>query len=175
MDDYDVEDIFQKNNSKRKKQSGPKGKRGERNLRDLLSKRFKGQIFSRVVGSGNRWAQAALTEASQKVLTGDIVVPDTFRFSIECKHGYPAIDLHKILGSNSAKLDEFLDQAAKDARRIKKEALLFWKKDHFPWVIFIKKKNMKAPAYYYSYRNWYIISLETLFGLPDSFFFDQSS
>lgn len=171
-EDYIIDDILKPRGSKRKN-SGSKGKRGERGLRDILSERFKGQIFNRVVGSGNRWAQAVLSEQSKKVLTGDIVCPDSFVFCIECKHGYPQIDLCAVLAKDNAMINEFIDQASKDAERIGKKPLLCWKKDRQPWVAFLRREDLDQSKFTTAmiYGKWMAVSLELLLTLPDDFFF----
>src|SRR5882672_3588273 len=85
IDDYFVEDIINQKERKKKVNSKGKGARGELELVKLLSKRFPGKSFFRVVGSGNRGSQVPLTEQAAEVMTGD-VAGDKLRLSIECKY-----------------------------------------------------------------------------------------
>jgi hypothetical protein len=185
-DDFIIDDILKSSEPKKKKNSKRKGKRGELDVCDLFSKRFPEHKFSRVVGSGNRWAQANLTETAKSVLTGDLVVPSSFKYCVEVKTGYPEIDLCSALDGGNAKIDSFLEQATKDAERVKKKPLLIWKKDRQPWLAFINladvsdsDKNIKVPiTYYLLYREWFCASFRLLLEQSELFWFlpsEQSS
>jgi hypothetical protein len=177
-DDFDVDDVLNNyNKKKKKKNSGRKGKQGERDLISELEIRFPGQPFSRSLGSGNRWAQASLTETAKKVFTGDIITPENFLFAIECKKGYNQINLERAVKRQSegkrgnALLDEFLDQAEKDGERISKMPMMCWKKDYQPWKAFLKTDNIpKELKPETRYGDWSIFSLEEILKLPDTFF-----
>src|SRR4051812_39447411 len=91
----EIDDLFNRDDKKKKKiNSGNKGKNGERELCKLLTERF-GQTFTRSVGSGNRWSQVANMPAHAiATYSGDLVPPsESFLWVIECKMGYPDIDL----------------------------------------------------------------------------------
>lgn len=180
-DDIFVDDIFDNEGKPPRKNSGRKGKRGERGLCQLLSDRFKGQVFSRVIGSGaHGWR--TMSESTKKVLTGDIVAPDNFKFTIECKHGYVEIELCGALDNGNKKIDAFLYQANKDADRLGRRPLVCWKKDRQPWLVFIRKEDLplsdttiraKVWDYYITYGDWYALSLTSLLRMPDDFFFES--
>lgn len=114
--------------------SKDKGNRGERELAKLLTKHF-GKPFSRTVGSGNRWAQV---EKANEAYLGDIVCPEGFPFSIECKSGYERITLQSILAGNQ-QFRAFLDQAETDAKRVNKEPMLCFKQSRQPWLAFTRQ------------------------------------
>lgn len=151
--------------------SNRKGKSAERQLAKIFSTRFN-QPFSRVVGSGNRPSQVPLTEEAKKVLTSDITTPNFFKFSIESKCGYN-VNLFKVFDDGNKVLDSFLRQAQGDAKDVKKSPMLCWKKDHQPWLVFIKKKDMpvKDFAYLLFYRDWCALSLAELLKETDDFFY----
>jgi len=168
FDGYDVDDVLADNQRRKKKNSKHKGKRGELALVKLFNERFQTHTFSRVVGSGNRWAQI---ECVTRDYIGDIVCPPGFRFTIECKNGYNDIDLYAATQGPVAALDEFLSQAEEDARRSGKEPLVCWKKDRHPWLGFVKRTLVKKRFdYQLRYRDWLGTGLLPLFALPNSFF-----
>lgn len=174
-DDLFVDDVLENLHKKEKKKidSKDKGQRGERDLCAVFSKRFPSQKgFFRVVGSGNRWAQVDLTEQAKRVLTSDVVCPEGFQFSIECKYGYASIDLSTCLEKGHKELDGFLNQAEKDAEKVGKKPMLCWRKPYQPWLTFIKQEHApKAFPYQITYRDWVGVSLQELFTIPDSYFF----
>lgn len=171
MDDFFCDDLSTILPTKRVKNSNRKGKRGERELVDILNRRFPGALFSRVVGSGNRWSQVQLSEQAKLVLTGDLCCPPGFRFSIEAKFGYDDIDLFACLRSGNRGLDEFLKQAEDDAGRLGRNPLLCWKRPRLHWVCFLKEEMTASISFHY--RGWQAVSIDHLLGLPDSFFFNS--
>jgi len=197
-DDYDVDDLFDK--PKKKKNSKNKGKRGELQLCKLLTERFNRpkkphydgvqngldgrpiigpmpdppRIFSRVVGSGNRWSQV---EYVSNDYIGDIVTPPGFKFVIECKFGYSEINLTSILTRKCKQLDSFLKQSEKDAKRAGQLPLLCWKVERQPWMAFYHAKDAANinPFIYIKYGSWICTPLTTLLSLGDSYFFEGDS
>lgn len=167
---YKVESILE-NKTTKKRKSKNKGKRGELALVKLLNERFQTQDFSRVVGSGNRWSHVA-NVADHYI--GDIVCPPNFKFVIECKFGYPDVDLYRALVDSDSQLDSFLQQASDDAERANRQPLLCWKKDHRQWLSFIKDDNDNdLNGNRFLYKGWVGCHLESILHLPDSFFFEN--
>jgi hypothetical protein len=178
-DDYKVDDLIsnlnKKISKKKPKNSSKKGRRGEANLCKILIKRFN-KPFSRVVGSGARTSQVNLSEEAKLVLTGDIVSPKEFFFSLEVKNGYSEIDLCNVLDSGNKLLDNFMDQATKDAGKINRLPLLCWKKDRMSWVAFLRQQdlpNYTCFNYYLCYKDWVAVSLNELLKQNDKFFFGE--
>ena len=170
--DYEVDDIL-KNEKKPKKVNGnSKGKRTERSLANILNKRFTSG-FSRTVGSGNRWAQVKnLPQHAKDTLTGDLCCPEGFKFVIESKGGYSKFDLNNIFDKGNSDLDEFIEQVSKYSERCEKKPLLIWKKNHKPWLAFVKSQDLEGEyKYKIIYRDWVIVPLKELLELPDSYFF----
>lgn len=185
-EDYEIEDLISNLNksSKKRKNSKKKGGRGENTLCKVLKKRFN-YPFSRVVGSGNRWSQTNLSEEAKRLLTGDVVVPSNFKFCIECKHGYSELDLCNVLDNKTKILDDFIEQAVRDAGRINRTPIVCWKKDYCSWIVFVKKEDFATAAgfkkfehniidfgVYLCYNDWIGISLENFLKQEDSFFFE---
>lgn len=169
MNDFLLEDIMTP--VKKKKNGQSKGKRTERSLAKLFSERFN-QPFSRTVGSGNRTSQVNLSEQAKNLYSGDLVVPEGFKWTLECKGGYPEIDLNSIFSSGNSKLNGFLEQAEKDSKICKRKPMLLWKQNRKEWLAFIKTNELDLSKFQYrlQYRDWSCVSLTELLKESDSFF-----
>ena len=173
MDDFFIDDVLENLGRKEKKKvnSKDKGKRGERDLCAVFSERFSDKNgFFRVVGSGAH-GHRLMAEQAVQVLTADIVCPEGFKFSVECKYGYADIDLCTCFDKGIKNLDDFLDQAEKDAVRVGKLPMLCWRKPRQNWLVFVKAASAPDGTYKLYYRDWVGMSLTELFKQPDSFFF----
>lgn len=149
-----------------------KGSRVELELAKLLTAHF-GEPFSRSIGSGNRWGQKVqLTEQAKQVFTGDLVVPENFKFTIESKGGYDAIDLNSVFVSGNSELQEFMNQAMDDSKRCGRKPMLCWKRTRKPWLVFLLTKDLAGQDFEYSikYGQWTGVALEHLLKLDRSFF-----
>lgn len=182
-DDFEIEDIIQNLNKKKKIKSGKKGKSAERDIVKDLNERFKSYFeqhpeigsFSRSLGSGNRFGQKViLSQAAKETFTGDLSVPTGFKFTIESKKGYNDIDLIDCFKQCKG-LDNFLKQAQSDANRIKKHPMLIWRKDRKEKIAFIKKEitDERPKDCYIVYREWIGVNLKWLLELNDEFFFEK--
>ena len=170
-DDYVVEDILMPKS--KKKNSASKGKRRERELAGILTKRFK-KTFSRSIGSGNRWSQVGhLPKHAKDTLTGDLCCPEGFSFVIESKGGYDDIDLNSAFAGGHREVDEFLEQVTVDSKRCDKKPILLWKKNRKPWLAILKTNELVGSSFEYKmdYRDWTIVALDDLLKLEDAFFF----
>ena len=158
--------------AKRRINSKAKGNRGELEIAKILTKRF-GKPFARVgVTSGARPKQVKLDGKATETFTGDLIVPEGFRFSIEVKAVNKTIDFL----DRSALLDGFLEQAKTDAERIGKLPMLCWKRNRKGWIAAMHVKNMSktgVPNYCVCYDRWFVMKLEALLELtPDEFWFE---
>lgn len=167
--EFEIDPIWERENTKKKINSGQKGNRGENGVIDLLTERF-GLPFSRVPDSGARMSQVAIPEELKQAYVGDIVMPVKFKFCIECKNGYDDVSLDNILFKNApnAVLDGFLRQVQKDADRVDKKPMLCWKKTRKPYLAFTKE--YKVSEYGMWYRDWIVCQLTDLLKLPDEVF-----
>lgn len=177
-EDYNVEDLLgdlNKRSDKKKKHSGRKGKRGEGNLVKILTERFE-KPFSRVIGSGAHGHRAS-TEEAKLLLSGDIVCPPKFRFTIESKHGYCEIDLCNVFEKGHRLLDGFMEQAQKDGERINRKPLVCWKKDRQPVLAFLKQEDLpdfRDFKFHLCYNAWVAVSLTELLKKDTNFFFEAA-
>ena len=168
---------------KKKINSKRKGNAAELELAKILTQRFN-LPFARVgVSSGARPKQVKLDGKATETFTGDLIVPDNFRFSVECK----AVNVDVDLLAPSALLDKFLDQAAFDAAGIGKLPLLCWKRNRKGWIAAVPINEIersgtdgsRIPIPYYSRyignnASWLICRLEALLMIDiDEFWFDK--
>jgi len=175
----DVEDFIGKKPKKKRLNSGVKGKSGEREIVKLLNTRFADLLaknpdwgeFHRVVGSGNRWSQANLSNRSEEMYSGDILC-ENLKFVIESKNGYDDVDLTTIFEEGNRELDGFLDQVTHDSSRTGKKPLLIWKKTRKPRLAFLHLDCYQAlfPTTMH-YKDWTVVLFDKLLELPDNFFF----
>lgn len=176
-ENYFVDDILDNKKRKKKVNGNKKGKRTELGVAKLLTERF-GQSFSRSVGSGNRWSQANLPQHAREVFSGDLVCPSNFLFSIESKGGYEdEIDLNSVLFEGNARLDSFLKQAEDDGERCGRKPLILWKRARKPWLSMLKTNDLPHLDWKYRliYKDWSMVSLDSLLALPDEFFYEEKS
>ena len=156
---------------KRRINSKAKGSRAELELAKILTARF-GTAFARVgVASGARVKNTKLPDNAVGVMTGDLIVPSGFKFSIESKSANVGIDFL----DQSAQFDKWLFQATADAERIDKIPLLCWKQHRKGWIaavpLYAFAKSMTPyPLYFSMYRSWVIVKLDTLLAVKNGLF-----
>ena len=182
MDDYQVDDLFEKHKAKKKKiDSGKKGDRGELEIVHLLNKRFAKILsenswgeFSKSSGSGNRWAQVKnLPQHAKATYSGDITIPTNCLWVFESKNGYDDVDIFRCFKGKCTELDEFLQQVQDDADRSGRKPMLIWKKTRQERVAFIHNEDMPPveSAYRLHYKGWIAVPLSVLLNYKDSYFF----
>jgi hypothetical protein len=180
-DDLVIEDILEASSKKKKVDGKKKGNRTELKLVKILTERF-GKGFSRSVGSGNRWGQVSyLPKHAQDVFSGDLIVPQGFKFCFECKGGYDAIDIHSVIerGKQNKELSGFLKQAEQDGQRCGRMPIMAWTRTRKPWVAFLKfddiKDHLKTFKFLMFYDGWVCVQLDNLLKLPDDYFLDAAN
>lgn len=173
----EVDNIIENFQTKKKrKNSKAKGNRGESLICKILSDRFGGKSFERVMGSGNRWGQVKhLPDHAKTTLLGDICPPEGFVWVIEVKIGYEdSIDFYNLFKNGNKQIDDFIDQSHKESERANRPPLIFYKRDRKPWLAIIEKKNLVGEyEFSLNYKDWVIVSLDDLLKLPESFFFKE--
>jgi hypothetical protein len=118
-----------------------------------------------------------LSEEAKLLLTGDIVCPPKFRYTIESKHGYGEIDLCNVFDKGHRLIDEFMDQAQRDGDRINRKPMVCWKKDRQPVVAFLKQIDLpdfREFKFHLCYNAWVAVSLTELLKKDDNFFFENA-
>ncbi len=156
---------------KKRIQSKNKGNRIELKLAKILTERF-GEEFRRTPMSGG-WGtsnrDSNIREDALEVLSGDIMCPTKFKFSIESK-GRADFNFWDILNEDTEHLeiDEWIKQAENDAKIVGKEPLVYVKvNNRKPFVIF-PKSLLDGDIRYHKYT---IMRFDYFLTLPDDFFF----
>lgn len=147
-------------NSKRK------GNSWELEFSKILTENFKGvwkraPMSGAIFGAGNRHRAEGVREDAQEILSGDLISPKDWPFSIECK-SYKELEFHQIIKGQCKKLDEWIEQGTSDSVFCKKELFIAMKivrKGCF--VLFDAKYLNVTPKNSMTYKGKYIIiSLE---------------
>lgn len=157
--------------------SKKKGNSFENQVCKIFRKRFNKE-FSRVPASGAiaTTRKDQLYENAKEVLSGDIICPPKFKFSIECK-SRKDFSLWELLGdSREVDWSEWWLQCHKDAAASKKEPLLVAKYNNRKLLAFLPANFIvKVEEYgikHVQYEDFIIILLDKLLKLPDNFFFE---
>jgi hypothetical protein len=151
--------------------SKQKGNRNELYIANLLSERF-GKTFKRVPASGAHGTNLADTELRQdakEILSGDIICPAEFRFSIEVK-SRANFNFWELLNKEDTEVDDWIKQAKLEAEISKKDFLLIVRvNNRKPFVIVNDLSPMIVPGVIYKYYD--IIRLDYFLEFENSFFF----
>lgn len=165
--DLQIENLLEDKKKQKKIDGKLKGNRTELNLCKILTSFFN-LSFTRSIGSGNRWGQVKLSDNAKQVFTGDICVPEGFKWVIESKGGYEKdIDLNGVCDGGISRLDFFIEQSLKDSEYCGRKPLICWKRNRKPWLSMILLEdfqpiNVKVFEYRIHYRNWIIVKLQDL-------------
>ena len=177
--DLDIEDILGELDKKKRVNGKNKGNRTELNLCKLLGKQF-GDEFSKAPGSGARTSQVAyLPEHAKKTLTGDICVPEGFKWVIECKGGYEDdVNFTNVLDKEAGipRVNEWIEQTLKDSGYCGRLPIVFWKRNRKPWLVMVRKKDLGRFKFDYKimYRDWVWLNLDDLLAKTDRSFWYES-
>ena len=117
-----------------------KGNVNERYVATLLSKRF-GKTFRRVPASGAHGTNLAETDIRQdakEILSGDIICPPDFKFSIEVKSRV-SFNFWDLLNKDDTDVDDWIKQAEKQAEIAKKEFLLIVRANNRKPFVILKR------------------------------------
>lgn len=149
-----------------------KGSRVENQLAKILSERFN-RTFKRAPMSG-AWGTANRTsgirEDALEVLSGDLMVPKDFKFSVESK-SRAEFNFWDFLNEDTKELDidSWLFQAENDANVVGKLPLLYIKiNNRKPFVLFPKDLYNSTM----SYKGYSIMRFDYFLQLEDDFFFN---
>ena len=179
----EIDDILENNPEKKKKVNGcRKGKSVERQLCKLLNEHFN-QPFSRSVGSGNRIHQVStLSESAKQVYSGDVSVPEGFKWVIESKGGYEDdMDFSNAVDGKLSKLDDFIKQVSHDAEYTGRKPIICWKRNRKPWLAGIRLSDYPFSNIDIVFKNrlqygeWFVVPLELLLKETDYKFWFEGS
>lgn len=148
-----------------------KGNRNELEIAKTLTKRFN-KKFTRVPMSGgfSTFHKGSGTKQSaMEDLSGDIIPPEGFVFSIEVK-SRKDFNFWDLLNDNTNDIDEWLNQAEDECEISRKQPLLIIKiNNRKPFVLF-RKELLEGKLIYKEYT---ILRLDYFLSLEDSFFFKE--
>jgi len=156
---------------KKRINSKRKGNSAELELAKILTKQF-GVPFARVgASSGARVKNTRLPDNAVGVMTGDLMVPNNFRFSVECK----AVNVNVDFLDESMQFDKWLRQAMDDSQSIGKIPMLCWKQYRKGWIVAVPARGAfkdcgSFPHYYIRYGHdieqwkwgWIVCRLDAL-------------
>ena len=156
-----------------------KGSTFERKMANLLSARFETvtgikQAFRRNPDSGSFFGgtnkKRTATHDLSKANFGDLICPDAFNFSVECKHYKTGPSFASILKGKISQWDEWIAQATQDATESGKSMLLIIKYNGVDELVFLSEPvlslNLVVP-----YKGVCGYRLDDVLSLPDSIFF----
>lgn len=160
-----------------------KGSTYERKIANLLSERFEEftgikQSFRRNIDSGSffgnrnsyRVAQCDLTKAT----FGDIIIPEHFNFSIECKHYKTMPNFSSIVKQKVSDWDNWLKQSSHDANNANKKSLLIVKYNNVDDIVFVREK-IENISCVLQYKEFFCYTLKDFLSMPNDFFFQLST
>jgi hypothetical protein len=154
-----------------------KGNTFERKIATTLSQRFKEhtgveQAFRRNIDSGSFFggknANRTISHDLEKATFGDIVCPNDFSFTIECKHYKLPPSFSSILKQENATLNSWIEQGLSDAKHAQRHMMIIAKFNLVPEIAILEGLREDRLM---SYKNYSIYSLETILSYPDNFFF----
>ena len=156
---------------KKRINSRSKGSSFERKICNLLNSTFETKEFCRTPGSGAFATTHKLPEHLK--IHGDLITPEKFKFTIECKKGYNKENLSSLFSSNS-KLAEFISQAKKDSIKANKPFLIIWQQDRTDILCILDKcfiptyRDMK----YLTYKEHIIVRLKDMLNASRGLWFN---
>jgi len=138
----------------------------------ILTERF-GQTFKRVPMSGAFGtinANVDIREDAKEILSGDLICPKGFVFSVEVKSRLEFNFWDLLADETINEIDDWIMQAEGDAVASKKEPLIIFKANNRkPFVLFPKRlKEGKL-----SYGEYTILRLDYFLKIEDDFFWEK--
>ena len=156
-----------------------KGSAFERKIANLLSEKFMERTgvktsFRRNIDSGSYFGgknqSRVETHDLSKAVFGDLVAPDGFRFSIECKHYKEPPSFAMLVKQDWKVLDKWLDQARQDSVNSGKDFAIIIKYNNVDEIVVLPALfgDLKALI---NYKDYVIVSLSDFMTQADDHFF----
>ena len=172
-DSYNFEKLRKK---PKRKNSKAKGSAFERKVAKILNEHFETTDFQRSPGSGAYATTHNLPDHLK--IHGDLITPQNFIYSIECKKGYNNLDMYSLLDPKS-KIYEFIKQAEKDADQAKKEAIVLMAQDRRDIIALIKQDShisnqlkINKKKIIYILHDYILVSFKDVLSIDSSLFFN---
>lgn len=160
-----------------------KGNSYERTISNKLSERFAEytgieKSFRRNIDSGSFFGRSNMYRKevydTSKATFGDIIIPEHFNFSIECKHYKKMPNFSTIVKQKVSDWDNWLKQAKQDCESSGKKMLLIIKYNNVDDIVFVEEKIEKISSIL-TYKNYYCYTLNDFLSLDNEFFFQDST
>jgi Holliday junction resolvase len=154
--------------------SKKKGNRVEREFAKLLSERFD-DTFRRVPASGahgTNLADTGIREDAKEILTGDLICPKWFNFTVEVKSRADFNFWDLLNRETKNEIDEWIGQAEGEAKVAKKDWFVIVKvNNRKPFVIIERYYDIDEKNIMLKYKHDYaLIRWDYFMELPDEFF-----
>lgn len=158
-----------------------KGNTFERKIANLLSERFKDLLgitsgFRRNADSGSFFGGSNKSRITRYDLDhaafGDLICPDNFKFSVECKHYKSPPSFQSIVNKEVPQWDTWIKQVEQDSTNANKLPLLIIKYNNVPEFVFVKDKLEIDEIL--QYKGYYSYSLSEVMKLSNEIFFSTS-
>jgi len=164
-------DLSKLKKPKKRINSRSKGSAFERKICNLLNSTFETKEFCRTPGSGAFATTHKLPEHLK--IHGDLITPEKFKFTIECKKGYNKENLSSLFSSNS-KLTGFISQAKKDSIKTNKPFMIIWQQDRSEILCILDKYLLHDYLDIKSliYKDYIIVRLKDLLKEEINFWFN---
>lgn len=156
-----------------------KGSTFERKIANILSEKFMERTgiktsFRRNIDSGSYFGgknQSRVdTHDLSKAVFGDLVAPDNFRFSIECKHYKEPPSFAMLVKQDWKVLDKWLEQATQDSANSGKEFAIIIKYNNVDEIVVLPSLFGDLTALI-NYKGHVIVSLRDYLAQTDGHFF----
>ena len=152
--------------------SKKKGNRVELEMAKILTKRFD-KTFKRVPMSGAFGtinANEDIREDAKEILSGDLICPVGFLFSIEVKSRLDFNFWDMLADETTNEIDNWIKQVENDAKISNKEPLIIFKANNRkPFVLFPKRLKIGK----LSYGDYTILRLDYFLAIDDKFFWRE--
>jgi hypothetical protein len=143
-------------NSKRK------GNSWELEFSKILTENFKGvwkraPMSGAIFGASNRHRAEGVREDAQEILSGDLISPKDWPFSVECK-SYKELEFHQIIKGQCKKLDDWITQGESDSEFCKKKLFIAIKIVRKGCFVLLEKEGVTyLPENYILYKDKYMM------------------
>lgn len=149
--------------------SKAKGNSLERDVCNQLNEVFKSKEFTRTPSSGaimglsNAKKKDGLNLHTKQTLGADLICPDWFKFSVECKNYADEPNYSKIIKEDDSTLNRWLGEALFDATTLQLSPMLVFKTTRKGAYVAIPNVFIlpKVITHYSYYNGFWIIGIET--------------
>jgi hypothetical protein len=157
-----------------------KGNVFERKISISFSKRFEIKTgiknsFRRNADSGSFFGGTNQKRVSNydiaKATFGDIICPNDFRYSIECKHYKSPPSFSDIMSQSVKDWDTWIKQAKADSINANKLMMIVIKYNRVDEIVILD--NEVEGCYNIKYKDYFVVSLDELLKKEDDYFFNK--